>query len=99
MTQTEGLWAFKLAKQDWSFRSCDGIDRLFHHMFKSETSETFSIGCTKMSYVVRHGLGPLVLEEISKDIIASVGCISLLLDETATAKVKRQFDFFNSIFE
>ena len=24
--QAEGLWAFKLAEQDWSFRSCDGID-------------------------------------------------------------------------
>ena len=39
MTQAEELWAFKLAEQDWSFRSCDGIDLLFHGMFQSETSE------------------------------------------------------------
>ena len=93
MTQAEGLWAFKLAEQDWSFRSCDGIDRLFHRMFQSETSEKFAIVRTKMSFVVRHGLGPSVLEEISKDINASVGCITLLLDETATAQVKKQCHF------
>ena len=80
VTQAEGLWAFKLAEQDWSFRSCDGIYRLFHRMFQSETSEKFAIVRTKMSYVVRHGLGPAVLEEISKDINASVGCITLSLD-------------------
>ena len=43
--------------------------------------------------VVCHDLGPAVLEEISKDINASVGCITLLLDETATAQVKKQCDF------
>ena len=92
VTQPEGLWAFKVAEQDWSFRSCDGIDRLFHRMFQSETSEKFTIGCTKMSYVVCHCLGPAILEEISKDIDASVGCIIQLLDETTTAQVKKQCD-------
>ena len=43
VTQAEELWAFKLAEQDWSFRSCDGIDLLFHCMFQSETSEKFAI--------------------------------------------------------
>ena len=93
VTQAEGLWAFKLAEQDWNFRSCDGIDQVFHCMFESETSEKCAIWRTKMPYVVRHGLGPAVLEEISKDIIASAGCITLLLDETATAQVKKQCDF------
>ena len=86
--------AFKLAEQDWSRRSCDGVDQLFHRMFQSETSEKFAIGCTKMSYVVCQGLGPWsILEEISKDINASVGCIALVLDETTTAQVKKQCDF------
>ena len=62
-------------------------------MFESETSEKFAIWHTKMFYVFSHGLGPAVLEEISKDINASVGCITLLLDETATAQVKKQCDF------
>ena len=62
-------------------------------MFQSDTSEKFAIGRAKMSYVVRHGLGPAVLEEISKDINASVGCITLLIDETTTAQVKKRCDF------
>ena len=62
-------------------------------MFQSDTSGKFAIGRTKMSYVVRHGLGPAVLEEISKDINASVGCITLLIDETTTAQVKKRCDF------
>ena len=33
VTQAEELWSFKLAEPDWSFRSCDVIDRLFHRMF------------------------------------------------------------------
>ena len=70
VTQAEGLWAFKLAEQDLSFRSCDGIDRIFHRMIQSVTSEKFVIGRTKMPYVVCNGLGPAVLEEISKDINA-----------------------------
>ena len=79
MTHRKGIWGFKLAEQDWSFRSCDVIDQLFHCMFQNETSEKFAMGLTRMSYVVCHDLGPTVLEEISKDINASVGCIALLL--------------------
>ena len=79
VTHRKGIWALKLAEQAWSFRSCDVIDRLFHCMFQNDTSEKFAMGLTRMSYVVHHDLGPTVLEEISKDINASVGCIALLL--------------------
>ena len=46
-----------------------------------------------MVYIVHHGLDPAVLEEILKDLNASAGCITLLLDETTTAQVKKQCDF------
>ena len=62
-------------------------------MFECESSEKFAIGRTKMSYVVRHGLGPAVLEELTADINNSIGCFTLLLDETTTAQVKKQCDF------
>ena len=69
MRQAKGLWAFKLAEQSWSLRSYNEIDRLFHPMFQSEASKKFAIGRTKMFYVIRHGLGPAVLEEISKTLM------------------------------
>ena len=31
--EAECLWAFKVAKQDWSFHSCDNINSLFNLMF------------------------------------------------------------------
>ena len=93
MAQEQRLWAFKLTEQDWSYRSCDEIDRLFRSIFQSETSEKFPIGLTKMSYVVRHGLLHAVLEEISKEISASFGFIALLIDEKTIAQVKKQCDF------
>ena len=46
-----------------------------------------------MSYVFCHGQGPAVFKKISKDINTSVGWITLLLDETTTAQVKKQCDF------
>ena len=48
VTHAKQLWAFKLAEQDWSFRSCDGIDPLFHCMFQNETSQKLPIGHTRM---------------------------------------------------
>ena len=49
VTHAKRLWAFKLPEHDWSFRSCDGIDRLFHCMFQNETSQKLPIGHTRMS--------------------------------------------------
>ena len=48
VTHAKQLWAFKLAEQDWSFRSCDGIDPLFHCMFQNETSQKLPIGHARM---------------------------------------------------
>ena len=31
--EAECLWAFKVAKQDWSFHSCDNINSVFNLMF------------------------------------------------------------------
>ena len=42
--EAECLWAFKVAEQDWSFRSCDNINSLFYGMFLCEVSKKFSVG-------------------------------------------------------
>ena len=90
--EAECLWTFKVAKQDWSFCSCDDMNSLFYHM-KCEVSEKFSVGHTKMSYIVRHGLSEVLLNELVDDIKASIGTFTLLLDETTTSQVKKQCDF------
>ena len=63
--ETEGLWAFKLAEQHWSFGSSDDTGQLFQRMNLVEVAE---MGHTKMSYVCLHGLGEALLEETVADI-------------------------------
>ena len=91
--EAECLWAFKVAEEDWSFTSCDSLKVLFQRMFPGEVSEKFSMAHTKMSYVVCHGLSEVLLVELVDDVNNSVGTITLLLDETTTAQVKKQCDF------
>ena len=40
--EAECLWAFKVAKQDRSFHSCDNINSLFYHVFVLGFQEVFS---------------------------------------------------------
>ena len=86
------LWAFKVAKKDWSFCSCDDINSFFYCMFLCEVSEKFSVGHTKISYVIQHGLSEVLLNKLVDDIKASIGTFTLLLDETTT-QVKESCDF------
>ena len=92
--EAECLWVFKVAEQDWSFRSCDDINSLFYRIFPCESfREVFIVGHTKMSYIVRHSLSEVLLNELVDDIKASIGTFTLLLDETTTSQVKKQYDF------
>ena len=62
-------------------------------MFPCEVSKKVSVGHTKMSYIVQHGLSEVLLNELVDDIKASIGTFTLLLDETTSSQVKKQFDF------
>ena len=62
-------------------------------MFLCEVCEKFSVGHTKMSYIVWHGLSEVLLNKLVDDIKAYSGTFTLLLDETATSQVKKQCDF------
>ena len=55
--EAEIVWLFKLAEEDWSFESCDHLDKLFVRMFPgSAVAEKFGTAHTKASYSIRHGL-------------------------------------------
>ena len=62
-------------------------------MFPCEVSKKVSVGHTKMSYIVQHGLSEVLLNKLVDDIKAFIGTFTLLLDETTTSQVKKQFDF------
>ena len=48
--EAEVLWAFKVAEEDWNFKSCDSLDKLFQRMFSNDVSAKFGVSRTKMSY-------------------------------------------------
>ena len=62
-------------------------------MFSNDVSAKFGVSRTKMSYCVRNGIGPALLKDLAEDLNSSVGCYSLMLDETTTAQIKKQCDF------
>lgn len=84
---------FKVSQQDYFLRSCDDIPKLFQTMFPdSEVSKKFTIGGQKASYIISDGLGLFVVKELCKRVSASGGAFTLLFDETATFKNRKQMD-------
>ena len=85
--ETEILWLFKFAEEDWSFASCDHLNKLFARMFKGcNVAETLGVGHTKTSYFGWHRFGPVVRYELIKDISNSGNIFTLLLDENYKKK-------------
>ena len=82
----------KLPNKTGVFALVTMLTHFFYRMFPYEVSEKFSVGRTKMSYIVRHGLSEVLRNELVDDIKASIGTFTLLLDETTT-QVKKQCDF------
>ena len=65
----EANWLFKLAESDFSLRSYNHTPQLFISMFKMLTTKSsdcaavfdqFSMSCTKVSYCMSGGIGPVV---------------------------------------
>ena len=70
--ESEASWAFKKAEEVFSFASCDNLDKLFKQIFAGcPAAEKFSMKHSKVSCVVRHGLGQVVQNELVKDINTS----------------------------
>ena len=97
--EAECLWAFKVVEQDWSFHFCDDINSLFYRMFPCEVSEKFSVSHAKMSYIVRHGLSEVLLNEFVDDIKSSIGTSTLLLDQTTTSQLKKAMWLSDTLLE
>ena len=51
------------------------------------------MGRSKISYVVRHGLGHVVVKDLVDDINQSDSLFTLLLDETTTEQCVKQMDY------
>ena len=92
VSAAEATWLFKVAEEDYSFRSCDDTPLVFtKKRFQSAISQKFTLSQEKASYVIKHALGPLVASDLCKHITKSPGCFTMF-DETTTVQKIKQMD-------
>jgi hypothetical protein len=92
VTKAEVLWAMKTAHSNYTFSSSDGIPALFHEMMPCAISEKFTMSRTKVSYLIKDGLGPYFLQKLCEDIRSFDGYFTLQFDETVNSQVRKQCD-------
>ena len=84
--------ALKVCGSNFSYRSCDGLSDLFRKMFPCEASRQFSMGKSKLSYLISDGLGSYYKSELVS-MIRETGCpFTLQYDETGNVQNRKQCD-------
>lgn len=69
VTSAEAIWALQVVTGKMSLNSCDETSAAFKTMFPdSKIAQNFTMGKTKASYVINHGLAPYFKESLLNDI-------------------------------
>ena len=93
VTPAETTWLFKVATSDLSLRDTDQTPEMFKSMFPdSAIANSFTMSRQKASYNIQDGIGPLLKENIVKDVCNSSACFTLMFDETTTSQEQKQMD-------
>ena len=66
ITTAELLWMLKVAKNDFSIASCEGISYLFKKMIPGPVTEGFTLSRSKASYFISDGLWPILTKKPSE---------------------------------
>ena len=67
VTGAEIIWALCVIYHHLSYRCCEDLSTTFQQMFTdSEIAKQFSLGKTKVSYVIVHGLAPYFHDNVAK---------------------------------
>ena len=92
VTQSQLLWAMKVAHSGYSYSSCDDTPSLFKRMFPdSIISDHFSMGKSKVSYLISDGLGPYYRKMLCENVSKAPGFV-IQYDETSNSQVRKQMD-------
>lgn len=90
--RAEILWCLNLAKNNFSFRSCEDLDILREMFPDSKIANDFSLGYTKAAYLITDGLAPHLLADQVQFINSSKTPVTLHYDESTQSQVKKQLD-------
>ena len=92
VTVAEAAWCMKVAASNYSYNSCEDLPDLFRFMFPCPYINDFSLGRSKVSYVISDGLGPYFQELLCKTIRKEGNPFTLQFDETVTVQNQKQLD-------
>lgn len=86
--KAEIIWTIKSVICNMSTTSCDGLSNIFKCMFPDSFPAQFSLGRSKMSYLISDALGPYFKSIVIEDIHSSY--YTMLYDETTNAEGKKE---------
>ena len=84
----------KVAKNDFSVASCEGLSDLFQKMFPGPVTERFTLSRSKASYLISNGLGPILTKHIIKETNSTDSAFTLMYNET-TKKSESRWTFLS----
>ena len=91
-TKAELIATLQVAAQNIPFSCAENIATCNQEKFPdSSIAENVTVGPTKMSCLVSHGLGPYFNQMIIREIEEEHSYFTLYFDETVTAKVKNKW--------
>lgn len=82
--KAEILWALHTVVHDESAASCEGIADTFKAMFPCNASDKFSMGRTKVAYIITEALHPFFRDSLLRDVKSSLYTVHY--DETTNTK-------------
>lgn len=90
VSRAEVLWALHCVKSKQSFRSQEGISKLFAQMFQdSEIASHIQLSRTKIGYLITFGLAPL-FERLLKEELKNVDFFVACFDESMNRIEKKE---------
>ena len=90
ITKAEILWSMKIG--DLSFASSNGLTILYKSMFHGCVADQFTLGPSKVSYLIADGLAPYLKAKLCEDLKKSEGWFTIQFDETANSRVEKHCD-------
>lgn len=89
VTSAEAIWALQVVIGKMSLNSCDETSLVFKKMFPdSKIAQSFSMGKTKASYVINHGLAPY-FQDVLQNYIKGCSDYVVCFDESLNKFVQR----------
>lgn len=92
VTVAEAAWCMKVAASNYSYNSCEDLPDLFRFMFPCPYTQDFSLGRSKVSYVMSDGLGPYFQQLLCQTVRKEGNPFTLQFDETVTMQNQKQLD-------